>query len=240
MGDVGKGACVDQHRVCSVVCIRVGLRASLSSTVMAPATSSCSAVMGLPRRSRASWMRPIRARKSSDPGQRQNGHQLGGGGDDEAIGALDPSAAPPWPRVRWRSARSFMSRCGPEDVGRVDIEPRQAGSGAELVTEFAFMEQAGIPGRQSQVVGGGEGVKIPGEVQVHLPHRHHLGHAAPAAPPLTPKTGPRLGWRMVAMLGWPMWIEPHGEADRGDCLALPRGGRDGAHQHQLPGSRAGA
>ena len=72
---------------------------------------------------------------------------------------------------------------GPEDVGRVDIEPRQTGSGAELVTEFAFMEQAGIEGGRGQVVGGGEGVKIPGEVQVHLLHRHHLGHAAPAAPP---------------------------------------------------------
>jgi hypothetical protein len=41
--------------------------------------------------------------------QRQNGHQLGGG-DDEAIRALDTIGSAAWPRVRWRSARSFMSR----------------------------------------------------------------------------------------------------------------------------------
>jgi hypothetical protein len=45
------------------------------------------------------------------------------------------------------------------------------------------MEQAGIEGRRRQVVGGGEGVKVPGEVQVHLLHRHHLGMTATGGAP---------------------------------------------------------
>ena len=77
----------------------------------------------------------------------------------------------------------------PEDVGRVYVEARQTGSGAELVAEFLLVEQAGIQGRRRQVVGGAEGVKVPGEVQVHLLHGHHLGMSAPGGAPLDPEHG---------------------------------------------------
>jgi hypothetical protein len=42
---------------------------------------------------------------------------------------------------------------------------------------------------------GGDGVEVPGEVEVDLVHGDHLGVPPPAAPPLIPNTGPRLGSR---------------------------------------------
>ena len=91
-----------------------------------------------------------------------------------------------------------------------------------------------------QVVGGGEGVKIPGEVQVHLLHRHHLGHAAPGGLP-DPEHGAEArlangGDAGLADVVWSPW-----RADRGDRLALPRGsGVMALTSTSLPGCLGGA
>ncbi|MNS88963.1 hypothetical protein D3C72_1229570 [compost metagenome] len=122
----------------------------------------------------------------------------------------------------------------PEDVGRVYVEARQTGSDAELVAEFLLVEQAGIQGRRRQVVGGAEGMKVPGEVQVHLLHGHHLGMSAPGGAPLDPEHGPEARLAYGGDAGLADVVEPHGKAEGGDRLALAEGGRgDGAHQHQL-------
>ncbi len=167
--------------------------------------------------------------------QRQNGHQLGGGGDDEAIRSLDAvGGAPLADGEVAQGAVVHVEGARPEDVVCIDIEPRQAGSGAELVTEFALMEQAGIEGRRRQIVGGGEGVKVTGEVQVHLLHRHHLGVTTTGGAPLDPEYGPEARLADGGDAGLADVVESHGEAQGGHRLALAkRGGGDGAHQHQL-------
>ena len=96
------------------------------------------------------------------------------------------------------------------------------------------MEQAGIQGRRRQVVGGAEGMKVPGEVQVHLLHGHHLGMSAPGGAPLDPEYRPKTRLAYGGYAGLAYVIEAHGEAEGGDRLALAKGGGgDGAHQHQL-------
>ncbi len=167
--------------------------------------------------------------------QRQNGHQLGGGGDDEAIAALHPvGGATLTDGEVTQGAVVHVEGAWPENVVCIDIESRQAGFGAELVTEFALMEQAGIEGGRRQIMGCRQGVKIAGEVEVHLLHRHHLGVAAAGCPPLDPEHRAEARLADGGNAGLTDMVEPHGEAQRGHRLALAeRGGGDGAHQHQL-------
>ncbi len=122
----------------------------------------------------------------------------------------------------------------PEDVIGIDIEPRQTGSGGELIAEFAFMEQAGIEGRRRQVVGRSQGVKIAGKVKVHLLHRHHLSVAATGCAPLDPEYRPEARLADGGDAGLADMVKPHGEAKGGHSLPFAeRGGGDGAHQYQL-------
>ena len=145
--------------------------------------------------------------------QRQNGHQLGGGGDDEAIAALHTIGGPPLSnREVAQCAVIHVEGARPEDVIGIDIEPRQAGFGAELVAEFALMEQAGIEGCSRQIVGRRQGVKIAGKVEVHLLHRHHLGVAATGCPPLDPEYRAEARLADSGDAGLADMVEPHGEA----------------------------
>ncbi|MNQ69186.1 hypothetical protein D3C85_837680 [compost metagenome] len=168
-------------------------------------------------------------------GQRQYGHQLGGGGDDEAIGALHPIARAALTDAEVaQGAIVHVQGARPEDVGGIDVEACQAGPGAELLAELVFVEQAGIQRGSGQVVGGGEGVEIAGQVQVHLLHRHHLGVTATGGAPLDPEHRAQARLAYGGDAGLAYVVEPHGEAQGGDRLALAERGRgDGAHQHQL-------
>ena len=65
----------------SSVCTRFGLMASLRRTVMAPAAWSCSATTGSPSHVYPTVIAPRRSRRSCRPGNRQDGHDLGGRGD---------------------------------------------------------------------------------------------------------------------------------------------------------------
>ena len=71
--------------VFSTVCIRVGLIASFSSTAIAPAVRSSSAVTALPSWSRADDDPPESlAQVPEARGEREDRHQLAGHGDVEA------------------------------------------------------------------------------------------------------------------------------------------------------------
>ncbi len=122
----------------------------------------------------------------------------------------------------------------PEDVIGIDIEPRQAGFGGELVAEFALMEQAGIEGCRRQIVSRRQSVKIAGKVEVHLLHRHHLSVAATGSAPLDPEYRPEARLADGCDAGLADMVEPHGEAKGSHRLPFTERGRgDGAHQYQL-------
>ncbi|MNH31901.1 hypothetical protein D3C79_923060 [compost metagenome] len=114
----------------------------------------------------------------------------------------------------------YVEGAWPEDVGRVYVEARQAGPGAELIAEFMLVEQAGIQRRGGQVVGGTEGVKIPGQVQVHLLHRHHLGVTASGGASLDTEHRPQARLAYGGDAGLAYVVEPHGEPEGSDRLAL--------------------
>ena len=85
-----------------------------------------------------------------------------------------------------------------------------------------------------QIIGAGNGVKIPGEMKVQILHGHHLGISSPGRPSLNAETRPQRRLpqsdnRFFAQLP-EGFSQAHG--DRG--LALPgRGGIDGRHQDQF-------
>ena len=77
-----------------------------------------------------------------------------------------PLAWPPRPTTTSRRARSFMSSDAlPGDAADVDVE--------RVAVVHVVVDQRG-----EQVVGGGDGREVAGEVQVDVGHRHDLAVAA--------------------------------------------------------------
>ena len=86
--------------------------------------------------------------------------------------------------------------------------------------------------RGQQIIGCANGVEVPGEVEVDVLHRHHLGIAARSGPPFRPKTGPREGSAghhgFLADLS-----QAVGQAHGGGGFPPRQGWGDGGDQDQL-------
>ena len=155
-------------------------------------------------------------------GEAQHGHDLGRGGDEEAALARHPVHAPAEADDE-APQRAVVHVEGPlpQHLAHVD---------AERVAVVEVIVQGG----GEQVVGGGDGVKVAGEVQVDLVHGHDLRAAAAGAAALEAERGAdrRLAerdHRTRARL-------PEGlaEADGHGGLAVAgRRGRDGGDHHEL-------
>ena len=168
VGDVRERAACIRHGWPSSVWIRLGLIASLSSTVIAPAAPRSSAVTGLPPSKECATViapePPAQVVQVARHGEDR--HHLGGRGDVEAGLARVAVGAAAEAEVIWRSARSFMS-----------IARRQPTRSASMCMRVAVQDR-GVEHRGEQVVGGADGVDVAGEVEVEVLHRHDLGQAA--------------------------------------------------------------
>ena len=108
-------------------------------------------------------------------GQAEDGHDLGGHGDVEAGLALDALAAlpdgdlPQGPVVQVDHPR-------PGDVVGVDVE-------------LVALEEVVVEHGRAQVVGGGDGVDVAGEMEVDVLHGDHLGVATAGGAALDAKAG---------------------------------------------------
>ena len=156
-------------------------------------------------------------------GQAEGGHHLRGGGDVEAGLPRHPLVGPAEAdhHVAQRPV-VHVDDPPPEHLPRVDAQP------------VALVEVV-VDQRRQQVVGGGDGVEVAGEVEVDVARRHQRGAAAAGGAPLDAedRAERRLAQRQAGLAAEPG--EPLGEADRGGGLPLSgAGGGDRRHQDQPP------
>ena len=151
----------------SSVCIRLGLSASLSRTVIEPATLRSSAVIGVPSRFVARTIRPRRARRSlRSAGQREDRHDLGRDGDHElGLARVAVVLAAQAHHDVAQGAVADVQDARPEDVVGVD---------AELVAVVDVV----VDERRGEVVRRADRVDVAGQVEVEVLHRDDLAVAA--------------------------------------------------------------
>ena len=217
----------------SAVCTRLGRSASRSIAVIAPAAPTSAAVTGAPRgRRRPRRCAPRRASRSSWlEGERDDGHHLARGGDVEAVLPRHAvgAAAEAEDHVA-QGAVVHVERAAPGDRARVE---------RALVAEREPEVAGVVDHRREQVVRGGDGVDVAGEVQVDVVRGDQRGAARRRSPPpLTPKTGPSEGSRRQSTARLPRRRIPIASADRGGRLALA-GGRRVDRRHEDEPARAG-
>ena len=214
-----KGPACTKTGVFSIVWSSVGLMASRSSTAMAPAVPSCSAVTAWPSWSRPITMRPRRWRKSFMLVVRP---RIAMTSDATAmskpVSRGRPFSRPPRPITTLRSARSLTSTTR----GQV----MDSGSMRSLLR----VGDRVVDHRGEQVVGERDRVDVARQVQVEVLHRDHLRIAAPRRAALDAEDRPerrladgRDGPRSHA-------VERHREPDGRRRLALAERRRgDGRH-----------
>jgi len=163
--------------------------------------------------------------------QGQDGHDLAGDGDVEA--GLARAAVVFRPQADEDFAQGAIVGVRHPVPGQaigVDVQPRQPDLGQLLVVHAVFVIPAGINGRGDEVVGGGDGVDVAGQMQVEVLHRDDLAIAAAGRAALDAECRPHAG---LADAGDGLVAEDaqtlH-QADAGRRLALAeRGGSDGRH-----------
>ena len=93
--------------------------------------------------------------------------------------------------------------------------------------------------RRQQVMRGGDGVEIPGEMQVHRFHGHDLRKAAACRPALHAEIRTKRGFADADRRLLADGLQPVAQPDGGGGLALPRrGGVDRGDKDQPPGRAA--
>jgi hypothetical protein len=165
-------------------------------------------------------------------GEGDDGHDLAGGGDVEAVLAGDAvgAAAEAEDHVA-EGPIVHVEGAAPGDAARVER--------ALLAERDA--EVAGVVGhRREEVVGGGDGVDVAGEVEVDVVGRDQRRLPAARAPALHAEDGPERGLAQAEGGALAEAAHAHRQAHRGRRLPLPRGrGVDGRDQHQPAPPRGG-
>ena len=163
-------------------------------------------------------------------GQTEDRHDLGGNGDVEAVTAR-------------KSVADAAERT--DDVTQrpiVHVHHAPPGYAPGIQTEHVALMDVIVEQCGKQVVGSTDGMKIAGEVQIDILHRHHLRVTPAGRTALHPEARtetrlPQAHQRFLADA-----IQPVRESDRCGGLAFPGRGRcDGGDQHELsvlsPGQR---
>src|SRR5690606_36154339 len=124
-------------------------------------------------------------------------------------------------------------------VEDVDVQPFETELGQIPVAEAGLVVPAGVDGGRDQVVGGGDGVDVAGQVEVELVHRHHLAVPTAGGTAFDPE---RRAHRRLADAGDGLLAdvtETLGEPDSGGGLPLPQRSRGDGGDHDVlaPGVR---
>ena len=155
-------------------------------------------------------------------GQTEDGHHLTGNGDIKAVlarGAVHLAAQTVHDEAQL--AVVHVHAALPGDAAGVDVQ------------RVALLDAVVDHGSQ-QVVGGANGVEVPGKVQVDVLHRHHLGVAAAGSTALDAEHGAKAGLTQAEHGLFAQSVHGIGQTHAGGGLALARrGGADGGDKDQL-------
>ena len=181
----------------SMVCSRLGRTASLSSTAMAPAAFSISAVTGRPSTSVPTTMRPSRSRRSvSDVASARIVMTSDAAVMSKRACRGTPSRRPPRPMTMLRSARSFTSSTRPHVI--------ECGAMPSLLPCCRWLSTMAASRLWAAVTAW----KSPVRCRLSTSMGMICDHPAPAAPPLMPNTGPSEGCRSTAVACRPTLPSP--------------------------------
>ncbi len=151
----------------------------------------------------------------------EDGHDLGGHGDVEAGLAADAVG---------HTAHAHDDLAEGAVVHVHDALPHDA---VRVDPERVAVREMVVDHRRQQVVRGGDGVKIAGEVEVDVLHRHDLGVTAAGRAALDAEARPEGRLAQTDGGAFADAVERVAEADGRRGLALAgRGRRDGGHQHE--------
>ena len=169
--------------------------------------------MMLPRR---------RSRSLRSSGETEDGHDLGGDGDVEAVLARE-AVGDAAQRVDDRAQRAIVhvEHALPSDAARVEAE---AVAPVDVIVDH----------RRQQIVRRRDGVEVAGEVQVDVLHRHHLRIAAAGGAALDAEARPERGLAQAHHRLLADAVETVAETDGRRRLAFAgRGRRDGGDENEL-------
>ena len=162
-------------------------------------------------------------------GQAENGHHLGGDGDVEAILARETVA----------HAAQALGDLAQGAV--IHVECAAEGDAAGIEPERIAPVDVVVQHRRQQIMGGGDGVEIAGEMEVDILHRHHLGMAAAGRTALDAKAGAEGGFAQADHGAVAQAVQRVAEAHGGGGFAFAgRGGADAGDQDELAGGALGA
>ena len=155
-------------------------------------------------------------------GQAEDGHHFAGHGDIKTVlagGAVHLAAQAVHDEAQL--AVVHIHAALPGDAAGVDVQ------------RVALLDAVVDHGGQ-QVVGGADGVQVPGEVQVDVLHGHHLCVAAAGCAALDAEHGAQAGLAQAEHGLFAQGVHGVGQAHAGGGLALTGGGgADGSDQDQL-------
>ena len=180
----------------SIVCTRLGLIASLSRTVIAPAMSRSSAVTGAPSTLVATVIAPRRCRRSSRSRAIARSAMT-----SEAAVMSNPlscgnGASSPTPTVIRRRTRSSMSR-----------HRRQAIVAGSIPRSFPCRRWASIA-EASRLLAAAIACRSPVKCRLMSSRGTTWARPAPVPPPLAPSVGPTEGSRRQTSELSPIWPKP--------------------------------
>ena len=155
-------------------------------------------------------------------GEAEDGHDLAGNGDVEAVlagGAVDLAAQAVHDKAELTVVHVHAAL--PGDAAGVDVQG------------VALLDAVVDHGRQ-QVVGGTDGVDVAGEVEVDVLHRHHLCVAAAGCAALYAEDGAEGGFTEAEHGLFAYGVHGVGQTHAGGRLALTgRGGADSRDEDEL-------
>src|SRR3972149_5205133 len=107
----------------------------------------------------------------------------------------------------------------------VDVDDARPGDGKRVDLQLVAVQEVVVGHRREQVVGHGDSVRVAGEVEVEVLHRHHLGVAAAGGAALDAEGRAEAGLADGGDRPLADAVERLREADRRGGLGLRRGGR---------------
>ena len=162
----------------SSVCTRFGASASFNSAAIEPAADRSFAVTAFLPRVGPIWIWPKTALQIGEIAREtEDRHDFGGHRDVEAgLARIAVGRAAERSHDRTKRPVVHVDGAPPGDAPRVDVE--------RVAPIDVIVDHSG-----EQIIGGADRVKIAGEMQIDVLHRHHLRVTAASRTPLHPEAG---------------------------------------------------